>query len=412
MRSDEISVPGGRGPQRPVVRGIVAVALAALLTAPAAGCRDGKSGGAGAGAPAASPTGPHLGAVVTAPAADAVNVPPMTPVTFTTELADKAAVTVADAKGAAVAGKLSGDGGRWVPAGPLRWGTKYTATVTVTGADGQTATAGSSFTVMKEPSTLVSATSHLGDGATVGVGMPLMIRFGRTIPQEKRDDVQRRMAVASSPVQAGAWSWQDGQTVHYRPKVFWQAGSRITYRVALRGLPLGGGWYGANDLKVHVNIGSAVVMNVDNRTKTMTVTQDGAVVRKIPVSLGKPKSPSSYGTMVVMEKLAKTVFDTFEELGPKEGYRTKIDYAQRLTWGGEFIHSAPWSVKDQGKRNVSHGCVNMSPANAKWLFGLTKIGDPVTVKGTEVPLRSGNGWTHWNVSWSQYANGSALPVKG
>ncbi|HEY8533708.1 MAG TPA: L,D-transpeptidase, partial [Micromonospora sp.] len=82
-----------------------------------------------------------------------------------------------------------------------------------------------------------------------------------------------------------------------------------------------------------------------------------------------------------------------------------------LTWGGEFIHSAPWSVADQGVRNVSHGCVNLSPDNARWLFNQTKIGDPVTVKGTEVKLKHGNGWTDWNLSWEEYVKGSALPYQ-
>jgi hypothetical protein len=82
----------------------------------------------------------------------------------------------------------------------------------------------------------------------------------------------------------------------------------------------------------------------------------------------------------------------------------------RLTWGGEFLHAAPWSVNDQGVRNVSHGCVNMSTPNAEWLFNLANIGDPIIVRGTEVQLENGNGWTAWNLTWAQYVKGSALPV--
>jgi lipoprotein-anchoring transpeptidase ErfK/SrfK len=130
----------------------------------------------------------------------------------------------------------------------------------------------------------------------------------------------------------------------------------------------------------------------------------------MPVSLGKASTPSSSGTMVIMDKQPQTVFDTFAELGPRDGYRVNINDAQRLTWGGEFIHAAGWSVTDQGRRNVSHGCVNVSPANASWLFGRTKIGDPVTVKGTERQLVAGNGWTVWNMTWAEYVKGSALPV--
>jgi lipoprotein-anchoring transpeptidase ErfK/SrfK len=150
-------------------------------------------------------------------------------------------------------------------------------------------------------------------------------------------------------------------------------------------------------------------MVADNRTKQLTVSRDGKVLRKIPISLGKPSTPSSSGTTVIIEKFVHTIFDTFEELGPELGYRTPIDYAMRLTWGGEYIHAAPWSVASQGHRNVSHGCINMSDAHAKWLFELASVGDPVVTKGTERKLKNGNGWTHWNMTWDEYVAGSALP---
>ena len=113
--------------------------------------------------------------------------------------------------------------------------------------------------------------------------------------------------------------------------------------------------------------------------------------------------------MVVMEKKASTVFDTRAELGAA-GYVTPIDFAQRLTWSGQYIHSAPWSVGSQGRTNVSHGCVNVSPSNARWLFDKTLIGDPVIVRGTSDKLASGNGWTAWDMSWEDFIKGSALPV--
>jgi hypothetical protein len=52
----------------------------------------------------------------------------------------------------------------------------------------------------------------------------------------------------------------------------------------------------------------------------------------------------------------------------------------------------------------------MSDANSHWLFDITHVGDPVTVKGTEVKLADGNGWTAWNESWPEFVKGSALPV--
>ena len=54
-----------------------------------------------------------------------------------------------------------------------------------------------------------------------------------------------------------------------------------------------------------------------------------------------------------------------------------------MTFTGEFLHAAPWSVSAQGSYNVSHGCVGMSTDNAAWLFNLTHRGDPVEVTGTQ-----------------------------
>jgi lipoprotein-anchoring transpeptidase ErfK/SrfK len=148
---------------------------------------------------------------------------------------------------------------------------------------------------------------------------------------------------------------------------------------------------------------------VDNKTKKLTVTRAGKVLRTMPVSLGKPKTPSSSGTMVVISKHADYRFDTRREI--TNGYVVDVKYAMRLTWGGEFMHAAPWSVADQGKRNVSHGCVNVSTANAKWLFETLQVGDPIVVRGTEVHIEWGNGWTDWDRRWEEYVKGSALPYQ-
>jgi lipoprotein-anchoring transpeptidase ErfK/SrfK len=137
----------------------------------------------------------------------------------------------------------------------------------------------------------------------------------------------------------------------------------------------------------------------------MTVTQHDQVIKTIPVSLGKSKTPSSSGAMVIMTKNQTEVFQSTD---PADPYRLDVHWAQRLTTSGQYIHAAPWSVGDQGKRNVSHGCTNVSDENAKFLYNLTHIGDPVIVRGTERALDWGNGWTDWNRSFEEFAKGSAL----
>jgi hypothetical protein len=108
-----------------------------------------------------------------------------------------------------------------------------------------------------------------------------------------------------------------------------------------------------------------------------------------------------------MEKFDQTVFDT---TGSADPYVVTVQDAQRLSWGGEYIHSAPWSVGEQGVVNVSHGCTNVSPENADWLMQVTHLGNKVEFKGTEAQLAPGNGWTAWNTSWDDCIKGSALPV--
>ncbi|MGW9193212.1 Ig-like domain-containing protein [Micromonospora chersina] len=320
-------------------------------------------------------------------------------------------VVLTAANGATVAGRLRRDGSSWVPSAPLKYATRYTATVTGTGTDGQTRQGTSSFTTMAKPKSMIGSGLYMFSGKTYGVAMPVVAEFSPGIPKKDRAAVQKRMFVQTDPPQPGAWHWlYNGTQAYYRAPEYWKPGTTITVRLALAGIPLSNGRYGNMDRSATAKIGRAFEMKVDNATKQMTVYENGAVVRTLPVSLGKKSTPSSSGTMVVMEKKESTVFDTRDEPDPDNQYVTKIDFAQRITWGGEYIHAAPWSEGVQGRANVSHGCVNVSMANGRWLFGKTLVGDPITVRGTERRLEPGNGWTAWSMSWSQFVEGSALPV--
>jgi lipoprotein-anchoring transpeptidase ErfK/SrfK len=319
-------------------------------------------------------------------------------------------VTLRDAKGKAVSGELREDGSAWVPGKPLKNGTKYEATVVAADSAGGQKTVTTSFTTMKKAGQETGTGLYLFDGNTYGVAMPVVAEFSPGVKKKDRAAVQKRMFVKTDPPQPGAWSWtSSGTQAYYRAPKYWKPGTTLTVRLALAGVPTGAGRFGDQDRAATVKIGRSFEMKVDNKSKKMTVVEDGRTVRTMPVSLGKKSTPSSSGTMVIMEKKAKTVFDTTDTDG-EEGYRTDIEYAQRITWSGQYVHSAPWSVGAQGRRNVSHGCVNVSPGHARWLFDKTLIGDPITVRGTEDRLDYGNGWTPWDVSWSEFVKGSALPV--
>ncbi|SCG66811.1 L,D-transpeptidase [Micromonospora halophytica] len=320
-------------------------------------------------------------------------------------------VTLTSADGKQVEGTMRLDGSSWVPSAPLKYGTRYTATVTGTGTGGETRQGTSTFTTMAKPKSMISSGLYLFDDRTYGVAMPVVVEFHPGIPKKDRAAVQKRMFVRTDPPQPGAWHWvYNGTQAYYRAPEYWKPGTTLDVRIALAGVPLSNGRYGNVDRSATAKIGRSFEMKVDNATKRMTVLQDGQVVRTIPVSLGKKSTPSSSGTMVVMEKKEKTVFDTMDSPEPENRYRIDIDFAQRITWGGEYIHAAPWSEGVQGRQNVSHGCVNVSMAMGRWLFAQTKIGDPITVSGTSRKLTAGNGWTAWSLSWSEFVKGSALPV--
>jgi lipoprotein-anchoring transpeptidase ErfK/SrfK len=317
-------------------------------------------------------------------------------------------VTLTEQGGGRVDGAMRADGTSWVPAGPLKLGKTYRATVSASDSDGRAVTRTTTFSTMKSAdhrvATGLNMTDTHNDG--FGVALPVAIRFDEDIPKSARAEVQRRLSVTSEPAQPGAWRWFTGREVLYRPQSYWQPGTKLSVRAALDGVPLGDNRYGDKDHTATGTVERDFEMKVDNKTKTMSVFENGKPLKTMPVSLGKPSTPSSSGTMVIMERAEATIFDTLAELGPVEGYRMNIEWAQRITWGGQFIHSAPWSVWDQGQTNVSHGCVNLSPENAEWLFERTKVGDPITVTGTEHKLDAGDGWTVWNISWEDYLKGA------
>ncbi|GAA0449760.1 hypothetical protein Aca07nite_43320 [Actinoplanes capillaceus] len=405
------------------LRRSLAAIMALGLIAPLAACGDDDAKPAFADPAATASTTPGAsGAPVTestsaaggpvtltiTPAADKKNVPVSAEIGLKVSGGEVTSVTLTDAKGKAVAGKLREDGSSWVPAKPLKTKQTYAAKVVATGSDGQTTTANTTFTTMGAPARETGTGLYLFDGNTYGVAMPVVVEFNPGIKKADRAAVQKRMFVETSPSQPGTWSWtSSGTQAYYRAPDYWQTGTEMTVRIAVGGLPTGGGRHGDQDRSAKVKIGRKFEMKVDNASKKMTVLQEDKVVKTIPVSLGKKSTPSSSGHMVVMEKKAATVFDTTDTDGAS-GYRTDIEYAQRLTWSGQYIHSAPWSTGAQGRTNVSHGCVNVSPSNARWLFGKTLIGDPVTVKGTGDELEYGNGWTPWDVSWEKFKEGSAL----
>ena len=247
-------------------------------------------------------------------------------------------------------------------------------------------------------------------GETVGVGMPVIIRFD--VPVTNKKAIERHLSVETSPHQVGAWHWISDNEVHWRPKHYWEPGTTVTVNADVNSVPAGNGVYGQLDRTETFNVGDAIIMKVNVKTDEMKVYDNGTLLRTIPISAGKPGFITRSGIKVIISKAPKVRMDASTVGIPKnspEYYNLVVYWDMRVTYSGEFLHAAPWSASEQGVANTSHGCVGMTTDNAQWLYGLTHgRGDVVIVHGSDRHMTLTNGYGDWNESFKEWKAGSAL----
>jgi lipoprotein-anchoring transpeptidase ErfK/SrfK len=318
------------------------------------------------------------------------------------------AVKVTAGGGRRLAGKLDTDGRSWVSTGALAPATRYRVVAEAVDDAGSRAQTQTTFTTLRPRAELRAAIMPL-DGETVGVGLPVGVWFNE--PVTDRAAVERRLQVTSSKKVTGAWHWFNDREVHYRPRSYWPAGAKVTVAARLAGTDAGRGLWGVADRTIRFTVGERRVSVVDVRTHRMKVTSGGRTLRVLPVSTGREKYPTTNGVHFVIEKNAVKLMDSSTVGIPRSspgGYYQKVAWSVRISNSGEFVHAAPWSTGSQGRANVSHGCVNLSTANAAWYFRLTRRGDVVEVRGSPKRPGASFGVADWNMSWSRWLAGSAL----
>ena len=361
----------------------------------------------------ASPTQPAapLAVLVSSVRPAAADVPVDTAVSVSARRGTIRSVTVRSADGVTLPGALNAASTSWTAGELLDPGMRYTVHSEAVNADGKTTTSTTAFTTADltlDEQTYPSVTPV--DGDVMGIAMPVVVTFD--VPVTDRAEFESHMSVTSVPAQVGSWHWLSDSEVHWRPRTYWQSGTRVSVDLGLNGVNAGNGIYGQLDRHIHFSIGKAVVIRANVTTDKMQVLIDGRVARTVPVTGGKPDFETRRGIKVISEKyLTKRMNSATVGIDPNgpNGYDIPdVRYAMRVTNSGEFLHAAPWSIRAQGHYNVSHGCVGMSLPNAEWLYRLAKIGTPVEVTGTRRPLEAQNGWTDWNEPWAQYRAASAL----
>jgi len=262
------------------------------------------------------------------------------------------------------------------------------------------------------PTKPVHVSLFQGDGQTYGIGMPLIAQFSKKVTDAHAFNKAVTVKADGQPVQ-GAWFWVESNAgyameAHFRPQQYWPARSKIEMDMPLKGISAGKGLAYDDSLTLQINIGAAHVSTVDGSTEKMTVTSDGTQVKQFPVSLGQASTPTYLGRKVVMAKTNPQLMVSAP--GEANPYSLKVPWSVRLTNSGEFVHAAAWNTGNIGNRSTSHGCTNLTVADAKWFYTFSQIGDVVTYvnTGTANTMPSWDGLGDWNVPWADWQAGNLL----
>ena len=383
------------------MRRVTAVAACALAFGPVAACGH-------------APPPRRAATVAIVPSSGARAVRPDAPVALRVRDGRVRSVTLTDTHAGGtrpIEGRLSPDGTVWSPRWALSPGRSYALLATVAGADGRVSTVRRAFRTRRVAHTIAATVVAPGEGSRVGVGMPIILRFAA--PVQDRAAVERSLQLSTSAPVTGAWHWISDTDVVYRPRTYWPAHTRVWLLAHLGGLRLTRGAYGAQDVTTGFGVGDAHITVASARSHHQVVRVNGRRVRRMPISMGKGTRfayTTTSGVHLTMEKAHHIVMDS-ASVGCPQGcpdhYRHDVYYAVRISDSGEYEHSAPWSVGDQGSHNVSHGCINLGPRDARWFYRQTQPGDVVEVTGTRRRLDAGNGWGFWQLTWPEWLNGSA-----
>jgi lipoprotein-anchoring transpeptidase ErfK/SrfK len=387
----------------------IAIGMMFVLTA----CNGDKTPASGSAATSADAAPPAQ--VQVSPKDGAADLSPATPLEISVTGGDLKDVTVVDGSGATVAGSVADSTDTpssevWKPETQLAYGTSYTLTATATNADKKEATAKSTFTTVT-PDTLTTPSIGPLDGTTVGVGLPIRVYFDQ--PVADKAAVESHLKVTSSNPTDGVWNWLSDSEVHFRPSKYWPAHTDVTLDAELYGVDFGEGVWGEKNRTVAFTIGNRHVSIADAATHQMQVYDGDKVVQTWPISAGSEIFPSHNGVHVVTELNRERIMDSSTFGVPVDsphGYRTKVQFAVRISNNGEFVHAAPWSVAQQGHVNVSHGCINVSTERAAWFYNFSQGGDVVEIKNSIGPnLGPQDGDIYdWTIPWDQWQAGSAL----
>jgi lipoprotein-anchoring transpeptidase ErfK/SrfK len=385
--------------RRTMFKAAIAAGGAVVLTA----C-SGDEGSAPQTMPPEPVEAPPVATISAEPAPKAKDVSVIEPVTVTVAEGTFTKVAVTNSDGEQVEGELDDAKSTWTSSEPLGYGKTYSYTATAKGSDGKTAEFTGSFDTVR-PAKVTRATLNPIDNAEVGVGMPISVKFDDAVTD--RAAAQKALSVETSPEVEGAWAWLSDRQVDWRPKEYWPPNTEINVAAKLYGVHYGGGRYGKADVTTKFAIGRNQVVKIHTPDHEMKVYREGAEYKSYPCSNGKDADPNlntPNGTVIVMTREPTSIFDN-----ERYGYTDlKKKWCCRISNHGEYIHENEENRANIGKRNTSHGCVNLFEADAKDYFDSALIGDPVEVTGSKADFPTTSAVMDWLLDWPTWQSKSAL----
>ncbi|MEV2279072.1 Ig-like domain-containing protein [Nocardiopsis sp. NPDC049922] len=311
-----------------------------------------------------------------------------------------------------VTGSLNEDATEWVSDWTLRPGAEVVVTATAEDGSGQTTEETAEFTTTPAVAgqRLELATNRPLSGATVGVGMPIVVDFD--LPVTNKAQVESAMEVVSDQGVTGAWGWLDNDmTAVFRPEEYWEPHQSVTVNMRLAGVEAADGVYGVKNYRLAFEIGPERILTMHVPDHELVVTTDGERERVIPVSNGASTvrfDTTTSGTHVLMERAESVTMDSSTTDMPEDmpGYNTTVRYGIRTTNSGEYLHEASYN-SNIGVANTSNGCTNLRMEDARWLYENTLMGDVLDTTGTDREVEWYNGWGYWQLSFDEWRDKSA-----
>jgi lipoprotein-anchoring transpeptidase ErfK/SrfK len=422
-------------------RGRVVAVLAVAVSLALAGCSNARSGvnsrpSGGDSRPVPAASAPESSVAPVQPVSfhlpSGRRVNPAAPVTLTVAHGRLTSVTMTNPTGRKVAGAISGDARSWHTTEALGYAKRYAIVANGIDESGATVQKRSSLTTVTPRNMTMPDLQRIGGyplthGATYGVGIVPVVHFDEPVPN--RAAAQRALSVASSPHVDGVWNWVDDQNVHFRPQHYWPAGTRITVTADVYGVDVGHGLYGQSDVSTSFTIGRRQVTVADDtapRSVNKVKVYDGAgrLLRTMNTSMGQHGGVDVNGnwinfytldgtyTVLAHEQPARMCSASYGlPADVQGGYPCEDIYnATKISTDGIYLHELDSTVPEQNQgRDVSHGCLNLNQANARWYFAHSMVGDPVEIHGhpkaPELTIGQGGDWT---VPWSAWVSGSAV----